>query len=616
MNGTFTGLYATGETLRIEPVELHVEAGRLYLAGPSRSLDFSLADIRSSDRLGRVPRFLYLPNRGTVETGDHRAVDELVALQDRGQLSWLIHWLEARARVAATATVLVTLIAAAAVYFGLPVLAERAAYAVPASVEQQAGRAALATFNRYLAPSQLGAADRQRVQGLLDRLGRQQHVNRPLVIEFRSMGGKFPNAFALPGGIIVVSDELVKLAENDQELTAVLAHELGHVEHRHGLQTVLHNSAALLVVSTVTGDLSTVTSFAGSIPLTLLQSGYSREFEAQADEYALHALRTAGIDPAYFASILGKLQAARPGDAQDFSYLSTHPSTADRLRRINPDGHLPPKPKDQAGARPLKPKADTGSWVSVINDSSRFDLAGLPADQKQGSAPEAIPRIVSPNPVEQLAPKYPEPLRAKGTEGWVVVEYTVDETGRVLQPKVRKSSNTDFEAETLKSVAGWKFTPGQFQGRISRATLTTTVTFGLAANGTWSATSAVPPPPRLDTAFPHPNPTTSRAQNWKDLEVRPRALFQVTPTYPLELSAAKVEGKVTVEFVIDPDGNVRDVRVVRSSHKAFEAPAIAAVLQWKFAPGEIKGRKVATLASQIIEFNLDDPPAITAAPTK
>ena len=74
MSSVFTGLYASGETLRIEPVELRVEAGRLYLTGASRSLDFSLADIRSSDRLGRVPRFLYLPNRGTVETGDHRAV--------------------------------------------------------------------------------------------------------------------------------------------------------------------------------------------------------------------------------------------------------------------------------------------------------------------------------------------------------------------------------------------------------------------------------------------------------------------------------------------------------------------------------------------------------------
>jgi TonB family protein len=477
MNSVFTGLYANGETLRIEPVELRVEAGRLYLAGPGRSLDFSLADIRSSDRLGRVPRFLYLPNRGTVETGDHRAVDALVALQDRGHLSRLIHWLEARARVAATATVLLTLIALAAVYFGLPALAERAAYAVPATVELQAGRAALATFNRYLAPSQLGVAERRRVQALLDRLGRQQHVNRPLVIEFRSMGGKFPNAFALPGGIIVVSDELVKLAENDQELTAVLAHELGHVEHRHGLQSVLRNSAALLVVSTVTGDLSTVTSFAGAIPLTLLQRGYSREFEAEADDYAIHALRAAGIDPAFFASILGKLQAARPEGAQDFSYLSTHPSTADRLRRINPDGHLPVMPVA---------KATTPAAKSPRHEVAAFQLP-----------------------------------------------------------------------------AG------------------TGVAKGLTEAG-----------------------------------VSPRLLSRVTPLYPFEMSAANVEGKVTVEFVIDQDGNVRDAQVLRSTRQEFEAPAIAAILQWKFVPGELHGRKVATHAAQIIEFNLEDLPATPAPQPK
>ncbi|MDI1247979.1 MAG: TonB family protein [Lacunisphaera sp.] len=588
MNATFTGSYCDGETLQSRPVDLRVESGRLYLGGIEPTVDVSLADVRTSDRLGAVPCFLYLPDRQIVETHDHAAVAALVDRQRGSGLPRLIHWLEERSRVAAAATVLLVGVVTAIVYWGLPVLAERAAYAVPERIEAQAGQSALAAFARYLQPSQLGPADRLRVVLLLERVVNPQHLPRKVRVEFRSLGGKFPNAFALPGGIIVMSDELVKLTENDEELMAVLAHELGHAELRHGLQSVLRGSAALLVVSTVTGDLSTLTSFAATIPLTLLQRGYSREFEQAADDYALNVLHAAKVDPGYFASILEKLEKSRPDGAQDFSYLSTHPSTADRIRRINPGGLLP-------RSRPRR----TG-WVVVVPETTRYTTAELPLDHRKDTVANIVQEATPPRPLAQPPPDYPPELVAREIVGEVSVEFGVDAQGAVQAPITAKSQQPELEAPVLAAVAQWKFSPSQFRGRNIPARVTATVKFGLdesAAPAKPAFAAQAMKPGSLDVAVIAPGD--------RDY-VPPRPVRQPGPVYPIEMSAQGLEGRVTVEFVIDQNGNVREPRLVRSTDQEFEAPALEAILQWKFTPGQVRGRKVAVRASQIVEFNLEE----------
>lgn len=80
------------------------------------------------------------------------------------------------------------------------------------------------------------------------------------------------------------------------------------------------------------------------------------------------------------------------------------------------------------------------------------------------------------------------------------------------------------------------------------------------------------------------------------------------PTYPFALRDANIPGSVVVEFVIDGEGKVRDPKVVRSSAKDFEAPTLAAVEQWKFAPGMKNGRVVATRVTQMFEYKASDAP--------
>ncbi len=77
-----------------------------------------------------------------------------------------------------------------------------------------------------------------------------------------------------------------------------------------------------------------------------------------------------------------------------------------------------------------------------------------------------------------------------------------------------------------------------------------------------------------------------------EIDQNPRAIFQATPLYPAELRSKKLEGAVTVIFVVDASGKVTNPRVEKSTHPAFDRPALDAVKQWKFEPGLKSGQRV------------------------
>jgi len=142
------------------------------------------------------------------------------------------------------------------------------------------------------------------------------------------------NAFALPDGTVVVTDALVDLAQADEELLAVLAHEIGHVVHRHALRGVLQNSAVALLVAFAMGDVLSVTSLAGALPTLIVEAKFSRDFEREADQYAVEFLRARRIPLRHGAAILKRL-AERGGDLPaGLEYLSSHPGIEERARRF------------------------------------------------------------------------------------------------------------------------------------------------------------------------------------------------------------------------------------------------------------------------------------------
>ncbi|MEW6306889.1 MAG: energy transducer TonB [Verrucomicrobiota bacterium] len=90
----------------------------------------------------------------------------------------------------------------------------------------------------------------------------------------------------------------------------------------------------------------------------------------------------------------------------------------------------------------------------------------------------------------------------------------------------------------------------------------------------------------------------------EDLDQKPVAVAQIQPTHPRELVKARVEGNVTLLFVVDEQGRVEDPRVENSSRPEFERPALEAVRKWKFKPGTKEGAPVKTYIRQPIQFSI------------
>jgi Zn-dependent protease with chaperone function len=130
-----------------------------------------------------------------------------------------------------------------------------------------------------------------------------------------------------------MTDELVELAENDRELEGVLLHEMGHVEERHGLRSIIQNAGVFLLISALVGDVASISSTAASLPTLLAQTGYSRQFEREADEFAVGHFVRRGWSAAPLRDILLRMSEGAPSFPGE-SILSTHPVMSERIRHI------------------------------------------------------------------------------------------------------------------------------------------------------------------------------------------------------------------------------------------------------------------------------------------
>jgi Zn-dependent protease with chaperone function len=291
-----------------------------------------------SHRLGDTPRFLTFPHGAILETEDHDAVDAL--LVQTGRFHWMrwVHLLETRKRFLLAAGLLVLLLAGGLVKFGFPLAAKIISAHLPRSVFESADRQVLKALDHLVfKPSELADDLEDHVRAHLG-MALKEHARFDIKLLFRKGGRLGPNAFALPGGAILFTDELVLLAEHDDEILAILVHEIGHVVHQHGMRRIVQDSLLSFAILSLTGDASGVSELFLGLPVLLTELAYSRDFEREADRYALSYLKTHGIDPARFADILQRMdQGARdqgPGEQNEpwTGYLATHPPTADRIK--------------------------------------------------------------------------------------------------------------------------------------------------------------------------------------------------------------------------------------------------------------------------------------------
>lgn len=328
------GRWHDGHSSRVRAVRLRLEDGDTLrlVDDDGRESDWPLAEIRINPRLGNTPRVLRREGHGQVECADSPLLAQWFP-QPPGRIEAWADWLERRRAAIAIAAVAIVLAVVAFFRLGVPWAAVVIAERMPATVEAEVSRQAVALLSRvHLRPSRLSAARREILRKRFRALvaGEPRHAQMRLAFAHAPLIG--PNAFALPDGRIHLTDALVELAGDDDEVLAVLAHEAGHHVHRHGMRQAIESSSVLLVEGLMFGDASG-SSLAVSIPAVLLTSGFSRGHEREADGYAFGLLRKRGMSPRAFARIMRRLSAHVPEAVErgPMGYLSTHPPSPERI---------------------------------------------------------------------------------------------------------------------------------------------------------------------------------------------------------------------------------------------------------------------------------------------
>lgn len=329
------GYYYDGQSSTQVPVAITFEqTGAVLIRGSELEINTTVKKLKISARLGDTPRSLYLAKGAKLETNDNKAIDQVCSYFDKNILQTLLHKIEKKASIVLFSLVIIVIFVWGWIEYAVPLTAKLAVKAVPFQVEQDIGEQGLQALDKWLfSESAINASDQARLQTHFKHLVNISKKQFNYRLELRNSKQMGANALALPGGIIIVTDALIKLAENDQQIIAVLAHEMGHIEYQHGLRSLLQDSITALFMAGVLGDITSISSLSVAIPTMIVESRYSREFELEADQYAIDFLLDQQIDIDQYAKILRLLEHSTDSKNQ-FDYLSSHPSMDKRINII------------------------------------------------------------------------------------------------------------------------------------------------------------------------------------------------------------------------------------------------------------------------------------------
>jgi beta-barrel assembly-enhancing protease len=210
-------------------------------------------------------------------------------------------------------------------FWVIPAAADFAARRVPASYERLLGQ-----------QLQQQLVDRRQVNPELTRhlrhFARQLILKAPYPLEITVVKHREPNAFAIPGGFIVVHQPMLAMLQSPDELAALLGHEYGHLQLRHSTRALFRNLSGYLFVSILFGDVSGVTAIVLENAGSLRSLQYSRELEKEADLLGLQVLRRNQLDPRGMMRLFERLKARSKESEAEF--ISSHPLLRSRIRYV------------------------------------------------------------------------------------------------------------------------------------------------------------------------------------------------------------------------------------------------------------------------------------------
>lgn len=338
-----------GHSPRAHAVHVRLEGDALVIEPGESTIGVQrhpLALVRWPERRTHGQRQTELPDGSLLQHADATEWDAWWAEQGLDE-SFVVGWQQSwrGVLVALLATVLVL---GATWTWGVPWASARIAQHMPDAIEQRIGQESMAQLEQlFLGPSKLPAAQQAALQARWQAMVQRAHPagDAPAhVLSFRASPRLGPNALALPGGQIVVTDQLVALLHDQPDvLMGVLGHELGHVRHRDGTDMLVRSTFVSALVGVVFGDMG---GFIAAVPAALLTQAYSREAERRADQRAAELLHANGVSPSVMATLFERLRthhrgAAAGGEGQARGEsddgalpiaIASHPADAERVR--------------------------------------------------------------------------------------------------------------------------------------------------------------------------------------------------------------------------------------------------------------------------------------------
>lgn len=330
---TFNANFFDGKTSKAWPVQVSFDGDTFVIKGEGVEHEVKAHTVGILPPLGNTRRVLMLATGERLESTDFEAIATIEAKMQRNQGMTFVNKIERRWQWVLTSVAGLVVFVWAFVKFGLPFIATQAAFMTPISVAELISNQTLNLIDdRLLEPTRLSSERQDELTRAFAAVTKAIGGDYPYKLEFRAGADIGANAFALPSGTIVITDELIELSKDDLEIIGVLAHEVGHVKHRHGLRSLYQSTGIYLLVSTLLGDVTSVSSVAASLPAVLIDAGYSRDFEREADEEAgEYLLQMTGSTQA-LQDMLSRLRDEHGGDA--LSFLSSHPGTKERLENL------------------------------------------------------------------------------------------------------------------------------------------------------------------------------------------------------------------------------------------------------------------------------------------
>lgn len=318
----------------------------LEIRSDGNQQSFAVSDCTFEAPLGNTRRIILLPDNGRLETDDFDTYDSLQDSLNPGLgLKWT-HWLERKWRWVLASFACLVVFTIALFIWGVPWAAHVVAHSIPVEAINELGAGTLESMDEYfMDPSHLSVEERAQYLIWFSEISKDFPNEHSYHLYFRSseLGA---NAFALPDGSIVFTDEIIELMSGKEEFQAVAAHEIGHVIHRHSMQMVLRDTGIFIFISAFLGDVASVSSLTSAIPTLLIENSYSRSFEKEADLVSGEWLQKTYGSPDAMKSILIKLNEGAEGISIP-ELLSTHPDLHNRIMLLEETFSLPEDSEEQ-----------------------------------------------------------------------------------------------------------------------------------------------------------------------------------------------------------------------------------------------------------------------------